>query len=294
MSNFWQRIGEANAERLRAEYAADPSQFTTPSSWQQLQGAGIELPVGTQIALEQHHASEDQDARYLQVATLGVLGAAAFVPDLFATAAATDVGAAGDVAFGDVAGVDEVFDYYPDVSEAFSPDPVTDYEVGAMDDFMDISDNDYVGDLPLDDGGDVYNAMQVSPGIIQQGVGAAMSLGRALMSRAGVAAGAGAGAAARGLGKFAINGVTGSVRSLWPAIKRYGPTAVATALGVSVPALLEMAMAADPSMGTRRPRRRGISARDIRTTKRVVGFVSRISHQIGCVRAPRHFRKRSH
>lgn len=151
----------------------------------------------------------------------------------------------------------------------------------------------FVGDLPLDEGAGVladtgapYNVMQLG-----QMASGAMSLGRALLTRAGVgAARVGASAA----GKIVMNGVTMSVRSLWPAIRKYGPQAVAAALGVSVATLMEMAMAADPSMGARRRRGRGISARDVRTTRRVVNFVTRISHQIGCVRAPRHFARRSH
>lgn len=154
-----------------------------------------------------------------------------------------------------------------------------------------IGGGDFVGDLPLaTDVGEIADAgytMQV--GQIAQG---AMSLGRALLTRAGIGAAAGA---ARVGGTIAMNGVRMSVKALWPAIRKYGPQAVAAALGVSVASLMEMAFAADPSMGAGRRRRRGISARDVKTTRRVVNFVTRISHQIGCVRAPRHFsRRRAH
>lgn len=89
---------------------------------------------------------------------------------------------------------------------------------------------------------------------------------------------------------FNINGVRGTMPQLWRYTRKYGPAAVAQALGITVGALGAMLLSAPDAGRTRR--RRGISARDIRTTKRVVGFVSRMASQIGCVRAPRHFRRR--
>lgn len=99
-----------------------------------------------------------------------------------------------------------------------------------------------------------------------------------LFSRAGAAA------------SFNINGIRGTIPQLWKYTRRFGPGAVAQGLGITVGALGALLLSA-PDAGRRR-RARGISGRDIRTTKRVVGFVSRMASQIGCVRAPRHFTKR--
>lgn len=89
---------------------------------------------------------------------------------------------------------------------------------------------------------------------------------------------------------FNINGVTGTLPQLWRYTRRFGPQAVAAALGVTVAELGALLMTAPDAGRTRR--RRGISARDIRTTKRVVGFVSKMASTIGCVRAPAHFRRK--
>lgn len=99
--------------------------------------------------------------------------------------------------------------------------------------------------------------------------------------------GRGAGAAAR----FSINGITGSVAQLWKYVRSHGAATVAAALGISLGALGTILL---QNPEKRRWRRRGISSRDIRTTKRVVGFVNRISHDIGCVRRPSFTRKHHH
>ncbi len=93
------------------------------------------------------------------------------------------------------------------------------------------------------------------------------------------------GSATRGA-RFVINGISGSIPQLWKYTRKFGPQAVAAALGIGV-AELSVMLLQNPERAARR--RRGISARDIRTTKRVVGFVSKMAHTIGCVRAPRHF-----
>lgn len=97
----------------------------------------------------------------------------------------------------------------------------------------------------------------------------------------------GRGAASAGA-YFTINGVRGTVAQLWKYTRALGPEAVAAGLGITVGALGELLLRHPDH---RRHRRRGISHRDIRTTKRVVNFVSRMAHQIGCVSAPRHFRR---
>lgn len=117
--------------------------------------------------------------------------------------------------------------------------------------------------------------------------------GGALLGGAAAMGGITLAAALGGAGRaatFMINGIRGTMPQLWRYTRKYGAAAVANALGITVGALGAMLLSA-PDAGRRR-RRRGISARDIRTTKRVVGFVSKMAHDIGCVRAPRHFTRR--
>lgn len=66
---------------------------------------------------------------------------------------------------------------------------------------------------------------------------------------------------------------------LWPAVRVMGLPAVATALGIGADLLAQGLL----TRGMKRHRRRGISARDVRTTRRVVRFVNRMQHDIGCV-----------
>ena len=126
-------------------------------------------------------------------------------------------------------------------------------------------------------------AMGAMPSVVATGAGVLVSLGSKLAQMFGRAA-----------GSFTINGVKGSMAMLWPYVRKYGPIAVATALGITVEALGSLLMHAPMH---RKHRRRGISARDVRTTRRVVGFVNRISQDIGCVHRPhftRHRRRRYH
>jgi len=67
----------------------------------------------------------------------------------------------------------------------------------------------------------------------------------------------------------------------WGLVRRNGLTAVATALGIGAAELAQWLMANPP----RRRRRRGISSRDVRTTKRVVGFVCRINDQLRAIKS---------
>jgi hypothetical protein len=82
----------------------------------------------------------------------------------------------------------------------------------------------------------------------------------------------------RGAGSAVINGVKFSMSSLWPYIRRYGPGAVAGALGISLAQLGALAMSAPT---TKRKRRRGISAADISRAKRVIRFNRRLSRSLG-------------
>lgn len=93
----------------------------------------------------------------------------------------------------------------------------------------------------------------------------------------------------RGAGTAVINGVKFSMASLWPYIRKYGPASVAGALGISIAQLGALAMAAP--QGKRR-RRRGISARDISTSRRVIAFNKRLSRQLGTNRSYRSYRPR--
>jgi len=137
---------------------------------------------------------------------------------------------------------------------------------------------------------------------ISQGTGVLQRTGILGAATGGLVSGAGAGlrtlggmlgrGAARAGAYFTINGVRGSVAQLWKYTRALGPEAVAAGLGISVGALGEILLRNPERKG--RGRRRGISARDIRTTKRVVNFVSRMAHQIGCVSTPRHFRRGRH
>jgi len=100
-----------------------------------------------------------------------------------------------------------------------------------------------------------------------------------------VAGAAGAGGILYGGGRIAGR----AVGQLWDMAKRFGPDLVAGAAGMTGEQLLAVFL--DRKPWRRHRRRRGISSRDVRTTRRVVRFVNRISHDIGCVRhSPRHAR----
>lgn len=72
-----------------------------------------------------------------------------------------------------------------------------------------------------------------------------------------------------------------STTKAYKLMRQWGPEIAAGALGMSIADLIQI-MFASGAM-TRRRRRRGISSRDIRTASRVVRFVNRMQHQIGCV-----------
>lgn len=117
-------------------------------------------------------------------------------------------------------------------------------------------------------GGAVF---QPTMGAVPAAAGAAMGAIASLGGRLAAMMGRGAGAAV-------INGVKFSMASLWPYIRKYGPTAVATALGISVAQLGTLAMNA-PQGG--RKRRRGISAADVRRTTRVLRFNQSLNRRFG-------------
>lgn len=72
-----------------------------------------------------------------------------------------------------------------------------------------------------------------------------------------------------------------STSKAYQLMRQWGPEIAAGALGMSITDLI--AVLFHSGAMTRRRRRRGISGRDIRTASRVVRFVNRMQHQIGCV-----------
>jgi len=99
--------------------------------------------------------------------------------------------------------------------------------------------------------------------------GMAMSLG-SLLARAGGAAGA----IFRG-----ANGVTVRMSQLWPYVRKYGPVAVYTGLGISAAQLATLLEQA-PKGGGGRGRGRGISARDVKTTRRTLKSIKKLYHMM--------------
>ncbi|SRR6266568_1072800 len=79
-----------------------------------------------------------------------------------------------------------------------------------------------------------------------------------------------------------------SVKKAWEITKRFGPDVAAGVVGMSVVDLMTV-FAHSPSIMRTRHRRRGISSRDIRTTRRVVRFTQRMISDIGCVHHARSF-----
>lgn len=146
------------------------------------------------------------------------------------------------------------------------------------------------GDVDLGGGG--FNLPSGIPygGIVNSALGGS---GGAVVTRTGALGGAaamGAGVALRGLwtvlrsggsrmSTFVINGIKGRMTDLWPAVSKYGPQAVAAALGIGAAELAQLLMAAP--RGGRRRRQRGISAADVRRTKRVTSTLRRMTSQLG-------------
>lgn len=123
--------------------------------------------------------------------------------------------------------------------------------------------------------GQITRHAQVIPamGMVQGGVGIAVGLAAKL-----------AGMFGRGSSTILINGVRARLGELWPLVRKYGGTAVAGALGIGLGELGRLLMEAPQH---KKRRRRGISGRDVATTRRVVRFVNTMQHQIGCVTRPR-------
>jgi len=85
---------------------------------------------------------------------------------------------------------------------------------------------------------------------------------------------------------------------LWPLVRRYGPEAVAAGLGISAGALgtLLSPPEAIHGRGGRRGRGRGISARDVKTTRRTLKAIKKLYFMMPTRRASsaphRHYYRR--
>lgn len=86
------------------------------------------------------------------------------------------------------------------------------------------------------------------------------------------------GGAARGAVFTAANGVRVKMAQLWPLVRRYGAEAVAGGLGIGVGALgtLLSRPEAIHGRGGRRGRGRGVTARDVKTTRRTLKTITKL------------------
>lgn len=104
------------------------------------------------------------------------------------------------------------------------------------------------------------------------------ALTRGGMSSMGRAAG---GMARRAGAIITATGQRISTTKAYQLMRAWGPEIAAGAVGMSIADFI--AVMFQSGAMTRKRRRRGISGRDIRTASRVVRFVNRMQHQIGCV-----------
>jgi hypothetical protein len=87
------------------------------------------------------------------------------------------------------------------------------------------------------------------------------------------------------------NGMQIRARDLLEIVKKHGPGVAAGVLGWSVAELMSV-LAGLGAFTPKKKRRRGISARDVRTTRRVCGFVQSISRSLADCRPRSHGRGR--
>lgn len=97
----------------------------------------------------------------------------------------------------------------------------------------------------------------------------------------------GFGGAARGAIFTAANGVRVRMGQLWPLVRRYGAETVAGGLGIGLGALgtLLATPEALSGRGGRRGRGKGISARDVKTTRRTLKTIRKLYHMMPTRRA---------
>lgn len=79
----------------------------------------------------------------------------------------------------------------------------------------------------------------------------------------------------------AANGVRVRINQLWPLVRRYGAQNVAGALGITVGALGTLLLQPGAQRGGSRRRAKGISARDVKTTRRTIGTLKKLVRMSG-------------
>ncbi len=142
--------------------------------------------------------------------------------------------------------------------------------------------SDFPSDQAAPGDGGSFLPVQFNPGMLG-----------GLAGRAGGMIGRAGTAIARRAGSIVTSsGFKMTTRKAWELTQKFGPEFVASALGMAAVDLVTILFHSGAM--TRHHRRRGISSRDIRTTRRVVGFVNRMVHQIGCVNVPRHHARAIH
>lgn len=89
------------------------------------------------------------------------------------------------------------------------------------------------------------------------------------------------GAGAAGAVYTAANGVRVRMAQLWPLVRRYGSQAVAGGLGISLGALGTLLTQPEALQGRgRRGRGKGITARDVKTTRRTLKTIRKLYHMM--------------
>lgn len=116
-------------------------------------------------------------------------------------------------------------------------------------------------------------------GMVPVGVGGAVAAGGLWLGSL-LARSLGRGAA--GAVFSATNGVRVRMSQLWPLVKRYGSEAVAAGLGISAGALGTLLATPEALHGRsgRRGRGKGISARDVKTTRRTLKTIRKLYHMM--------------
>lgn len=167
-------------------------------------------------------------------------------------------------------GINELVTQGLDIYAAFQDEPVFEDTPPVFDDTGAAGGPDVVingGDM--NGGAMIPTGGALGPALAGVGV-AALSLGRILAGRVpGLAA-----AVFRG-----ANGVWVRMRDLWPLTRKYGPYAVAAALGMGVDGLGRLLAEAPRSSGRRR--RRGLSYADIARTRRTIRTIRKMARMAG-------------
>jgi len=141
--------------------------------------------------------------------------------------------------------------------------------------------------LITDSGDDAGSTMPVSVG---GAIGTAVAAG-GLWLGTYLARSLGRGAA--GAIYTAANGLRVRIAQLWPLVRKYGAQNVAGALGITVGALGTMLLEPGAQAGTRRKRRRGISARDVTTTRRTIRQLRSLTRMAGIKTGGGGYRRRT-